>query len=94
MLISDLTSVWESGNITLDALDKNKILKDIYILSKYPVNITLNSDKSSKTLTSIGQDKIQRVGVNLPGKEFSFKLGCDTGNLHIENVQLRFKVED
>ena len=91
---TNLTSVWESGNITLDALDKNKILKDIYILSKYPVNITLNSDKSSKTLTSIGQDKIQRVGVNLPGKEFSFKLGCDTGNLHIENVQLRFKVED
>ena len=91
---TNLSSSWESGVITLDSRDKNKILKDIYLLSKYPAKILVTSDKRSKEIDVPAKDNLQRLGINLPGKEFSFKIFTNSGNLHIENLQLRFKVEN
>ena len=91
---TNLSSSWESGVITLDSRDKNKILKDIYLLSKYPAKILVTSDKRSKEIDVPAKDNLQRLSINLPGKEFSFKIFTNSGNLHIENLQLRFKVEN
>lgn len=89
----DIKKEWESGVITLNSLDKDKILKDIYLISRFDIDIIINSDKESRTISVKGKDNTQRISVNLPGKEFSFKLQTVQDNLFVENIQLRFMVE-
>ena len=89
----DIEKEWESGVITLNSLDKNKILKDVYIVSKYDIDLIINSDRESKTISVKGKDKTQRISVNLTGKEFSFKIQTIKDDLYVENLQFRFMVE-
>lgn len=82
--------LWRSGQMTLGAIDDKKIIKEINIYTKYncTINITSN-DKSAKILVA-GKDKMQRVPVNLVGKEFKLEIVSNEDKMLIKYLQLKY----
>ncbi len=81
---------WQSGQMTLGSIDDKKIVKDFTIYSKYNCDVTIISDKKKVTFSVTGKDKMQRVPVNLAGKEFSIELSSSKNNMLIKYLQLKY----
>ncbi len=84
---------WESGTITLDSIDKDKILKEIYVSTLFDVQIEIKSDKGKRVLKVEKGENASRVIVNLPGKEFKVKILNVGGKMFVEKLQMRFLIE-
>ena len=89
-----LPKVWVGGNLTLGEFDKNKILKEVNLISKTDCTLIVSTDKTSKEYPIKADENLQRVRINLTGKFFSFKFLSTSENPYISTPQFVFNVEE
>ena len=82
--------LWRSGQMTLGAIDDKKIIKEINIYTKYNCTINITSNDKSAKISVVGKDKMQRVPVNLVGKEFKLEIVSNEDKMLIKYLQLKY----
>ena len=81
---------WQSGQITFGTINDKKIIKDLHIYSKYDCDFTITSNKKTFKFSIKGQDKIQRVPINLVGNEFKFSLSSTADKMLIKYLEINY----
>ncbi len=84
---------WQSVKCDLNAPEKVKKLKFLTIKTLNSVVLKVSSDKISKTYNIEGSDKIQRIRVDVFGREFNISFSTKEKQSNISNVKLGYSVQ-
>lgn len=89
-----LLKKWQGGKINFENFDKAKILKEVWLISKYDSVLQIETDEQTRTYNIFGKDITQKVRINLSGKYFKFTFLNKGKNFYIEAPQFVFNVEN
>lgn len=90
----NLPKLWQGGKINFETFDKEKILKEINLICRKPCYITITSECGTKTILISAKNEIQRIRVNLKGKNIAIQFSSDFDDLYILSPQFVFNVEN
>lgn len=83
------TGYWESGTTDFSMPGRVKRVKYFSIQSEGECKITISSESESKEFAVKGSKEIQKINVNLLGKQFDVKIEVDqSGNVDISELTL------
>lgn len=81
-----------SGKIDFGLPGKNKKLKYFHIRSLYDCNIQIISEYANKNIKIKGSNKIQKIAVNIVGKQFQINITKTEAQANISNFILTVRV--
>ena len=84
---------WQGGKINFGNFDKTKILKEVWLISKYDSILQVETEEQTRTYNISGKAQTQKVRINLSGKYFKFSFLNNGKNFYIEAPQFVFNVE-
>ena len=84
---SNQKKYWCSPLSDLGYSNKQKIIKDVSLISKYDCTLTVFTEKEKKSFLVKGSELMNRFFVRLKGKQFGFKLTSTTDKAEISNIQ-------
>ena len=85
---------WVSPLSDLGYSDKIKFIRSISLLSKYDCKITVFTEKESKEYNVLGSNTLNRLRVNLKGKQIGLKVESFTAKAYISNIKLKVDLLD
>ena len=85
-----LEKSWQGGKINFENFDKFKVLKEVFLTSKYNCLLKITTEKTTRTFEVGSSEKIKRLRVNLKGRYFSFEFLSTEENVFISNPQFVF----
>lgn len=83
-----LIKEWISPLSDLGYSNKIKFVRDFTILSKYDAEITIFTENGSKSFSLKGKDTLNRIRVNLKGKQIGIKIKSTIDKAYITNLKL------
>lgn len=89
---NSLGGYWKSVKTDLGYHNKKKRIKHFSIKASGNAEVTISSEKESKTFNILPKDKIQRIRVNISGNEFEVKI-MTSGQASISNFVLTASVK-
>ena len=89
---NSLGGYWKSVKTDLGYHNKKKRIKHFSIKASGNAEVTISSEKESKTFNILPKDKIQRIRVNISGNEFDVKI-TTSGQASISNFVLTASVK-
>lgn len=85
---------WISPLTDLGYSNKIKIVNDFSVLSKFDAQFTIFSEKESKTFKVLGGKILNKIKVNLKGRQIGIKIKSLTDKAYISNVNLNIGLMD
>lgn len=89
-----LDKKWQSGKVHFNLFDKEKILKEINLIATKDCHIIVTSENGMRDVLVKGQEEMQRVRINLKGKNFNFSFESNFEDIFISSPQFLFNVEE
>ena len=86
-----LKSVWRSVKTDLDAPEKDKILKEIFVKTSDDIIVTITSDLMTREVSVGGGNRTQKLRMNVRGKEFKIEISSSK-NAEIEGLKVRYDI--
>ena len=83
---------WSSVLSDIGYPEKNKKIEYITIKTLNDCQLIIESDKESKIFDVEGSDKLQKINVNLIGKEIKITFSTNSTNANISNVKLGYSI--
>ena len=83
-----LTKEWISPLTDLGYSDKIKFVRDLSVLSKFDAFVTIFTEKESRTFKILGSDMLNKIRVNVKGKQIGIKIKSVTDKAYIANLNL------
>lgn len=80
-----LAKSWVSPMSDFGYPDKIKVVRELHLLTKYDISITISSENQSRTFEIKGSDEIQKICPNVKGKRISISFNSTQANLSISN---------
>lgn len=90
----NLKKVWISPLTDLGYSNKIKFVREISVLSKYDASITIFTEKSKKTFKICGKDTLNKIKVNLKGKQIGVKIESCVNKAYIANLKINVDLLD
>ncbi len=90
----NLPKMWQGGKINFETFDKEKILKEVNLICHNDCYLTVTSEFGKKTILIKANSNMQRVRVNLKGKNISIQFSSSLDDLYILSPQFVFNVEN
>ncbi len=84
---------WESFKTDLGFPAKRKRIKEIFLTTKFDCAVKIESDEETKTFNFSGDEKQQRLPINLCGKDFQFCFSTTNAQCDIKKPKIVFDVE-
>lgn len=78
-----LPKKWVSPMIDLDLPDKEKMIQEIYLTSRYDCQMVISTDKKTKKFFVKGSDKPQTIKIHMKGKIFGITFECQDRQAYI-----------
>ena len=85
---------WNSPLTDLGYSNKIKLVKNVSLLSNYDCNLTIFTEKQSKTFKIKGSNTLNKIKVNLKGKQIGVKITSETKNSYISNLKFDIDLLD
>lgn len=89
-----LKKVWNSPLTDLGYSDKIKLVKSFSVLSYYDCKITIYTENKEKTYNVVGKKTINKIRVNLKGKQVGIKIESVSEKAYISNLKLDIDLLD
>lgn len=89
-----LKKVWNSPLTDLGYSDKVKLIKSFSVLSYYDCKITIYTENKEKTYNVVGKKTINKIKVNLKGKQVGIKIESVSDKAYISNLKLDIDLLD
>ncbi|MGN1208608.1 MAG: hypothetical protein ACI4TI_03970, partial [Christensenellales bacterium] len=89
-----LVKEWVSPLSDLGYSNKLKFVREFTILSKYDAEITIFTENASKTFKLLGSETLNKIRVNLKGKQIGIKIRSITDKAYIGNLKLGIDLID
>ncbi len=86
--------VWISPLTDLGYSDKIKFVRDFTVLSKFDAKITIFTEKESKSFSILGQKTLNKIRVNLKGKQIGVKIESVVDKAYIGNLKINIDLID
>ena len=86
--------VWISPLTDLGYSNKIKFVRDFTVLSKFDAKITIFTEKESKTFSILGQKTLNKIRVNLKGKQIGIKIESVVDKAYIGNLKINIDLID
>ena len=92
ILGAPLTKIWKSGMTDFGAPDKKKLLSEIYLDTKYPCTVTLQTEKGrEKVLEFEGKRGVQRKRVKLAGTKVQIVISA-RGDISLARPAIKYSL--
>ncbi len=88
-----LQKKWQGGKINFNSFDNEKILKEVNLVCRKDCYLKVNSECGKKTVLIKASDKMQRVRINLKGKNIEISFESEFEDMYILSPQFVFNVE-
>lgn len=85
---------WCSPLSDLGYSDKTKFVKYLSLYSKYDCNVTVFTEKASKTFNVKGKSVLTKLPINLRGKQIGIKITTYENKAYISNLKLSIDLTD
>ena len=85
---------WCSPLSDLGYSDKTKYVKYLSLLSNYDCNVTVFTEKLSKTFKVRGKSVLTKLPVNIRGKQIGIKITTNEAKAYISNLKLSIDLTD
>lgn len=89
-----LKKVWNSPLTDLGYSDKVKLVKSFSVLSYYDCKITIYTENKEKTYNVVGKKTMNKIRVNLKGKQVGIKIESVSEKAYISNLKLDIDLLD
>ena len=89
-----LPKKWQGGKINFNMFDKEKILKEVNLICRKDCYLTASSECGNKTILIKASDSMQRVRINLKGKNISVQFSSNLDEIYVLTPQFVFNVEN
>lgn len=89
-----LLKEWNSPLSDLGYSDKIKLIKNVSLVSLYDCTLTIFTEKESKTFKILGKNTLNKIKVNLKGKQIGVKIESDTAKAYISNLKFDIDLLD
>lgn len=83
-----LPSVWVSSYSNLGYPNKNKIVKEIHLNSKYDCKVKVRTENNEKTFSVVGSDVTSKIKTNMVGEMFEITFYSEIATSKISNAQI------
>lgn len=77
--------LWKSPLSNFGYPEKNKFIKDVYIISKHPLTITVRSESKSIKVTSTPKNNLIKLSPKLSGKMFALDFETNEKECYVSN---------
>lgn len=94
MFGTNQTKYWRSPLTDLGHSDKIKYVKEISLLSKYDITLTVFSENESREFQINGGNIISRIPVRVKGKQIGISIKSTTEKAYISNLKLTCNLVD
>lgn len=89
-----LKKAWNSPLTDLGYSDKIKLVKNFSILSYYDCKVTIYTENKERTYNVVGKKTINKIKVNLKGKQIGIKIESVSEKAYISNLKLDIDLLD
>ena len=89
-----LKKKWVSTLTDLGYSNKIKFVREFNVLTKYPCKITIFTEKESREYNVLGSNTLNKIKVDLKGKQIGLKIESDTAKAYISNIKLKIDLLD
>lgn len=80
-----LKKSWISPMSDFGYPDKIKVVREVHLLTKYAITLTVSSESENRSFVISGSDKISKVCPNIKGKRISLSFESDVANMYVSN---------
>ena len=92
--LTPLKKEWVSPLTDLGYSDKIKFVRNVSLLTKYDCKITVFTDKDKKEYNVLGSNTLNKLKVDLKGKQIGLKIESNTAKAYISNIKLEIDLLD
>lgn len=85
---SPMRRFWKSPLSDLGYPDRQKLVKELSIFTKYKIKITIFSEKESKSIWVDGKDSASKIPVKIRGNKIGISISSATSKVEISNLKL------
>lgn len=83
------TRVWQSGDGDMGAPDRRKLFTDLWLDTKYPLSVTVRTERGEKTFRFAGKRTAERKRLNLIGTKLQIRIEA-TGDIDAARLAVRY----